>query len=270
MCGKVKLRNKEEILKDFEERCIRDVNLLLTKDGKETYHWTGLMGVMQDYTIVSLFIDKDIKKTKQACYNLAKTIEGYYHHYGDKDVDSKPVHIENYSYFSLAMLSDKLDLLKKFQHFEYPVFNYTKRIEDRKYFIEQQGQMFSYAMQCIINKDFNALNNCIKAAEFLNTKTTNYYKAKHYYLHVAIWKAIINRNPIELEQNILLLLLKTHKHFSMGQLWGEFISMPAIGYLKASWLIGLEVEVKHKLIPMEMMPIKPLEMYTNDFNFFLP
>ena len=125
-------------------------------------------------------------------------------------------------------------------------------------------------MQCIINQDFEKLNVCIEKAHLLTKKTDSYFKSKHYDLHIAVWEAIRDRNAEGLEIALLLLIKKTHRHFVSGHFWGDFISMPAIGYLKAAWYIGLEVEVKHKLIPMELMPIQPLVEYKNEFEYFLP
>lgn len=222
---------------------------------------------LRDLFLLEFYYKKDIIYAKQICFEIAKAKEAYHYYFGQADLQSKPVHIENYTEFSLAILCDKIDLLKKFQKWEYPVFHYTKNTENRQYFVQKQGQPYSYAMQCIINQDWEALNNTINGIKILATKT--YWKSRHFDLHIDVWESIRDSNSDNLRNNLQQLIKKTHKTFTMGHLWGNFISMPAVGYLKAAWLIGLEVEVDNKLIPMELMPFQPLESYKCTFPYFL-
>lgn len=44
----------------------------------------------------------------------------------------------------------------------------------------------------------------------------------------------------------------------------------AMEYAKLCWLKGIEVEIDHPLIPMELLPIKPLEHYDDVYDFLNP
>lgn len=44
----------------------------------------------------------------------------------------------------------------------------------------------------------------------------------------------------------------------------------AMEYAKLCWLKGIEVEIDHPLVPMELLPIKPLEHYDDVYDFLSP
>lgn len=43
--------------------------------------------------------------------------------------------------------------------------------------------------------------------------------------------------------------------------------MPALGYAKLAWILGMEVEIKSKLIPKALLPVLPLEKYEVPYDF---
>ena len=48
---------------------------------------------------------------------------------------------------------------------------------------------------------------------------------------------------------------------------GNIVSFPAITILKAAWLLGYEIEIDSSLIPMDLMPVRPLEKYEVPYFF---
>jgi len=47
----------------------------------------------------------------------------------------------------------------------------------------------------------------------------------------------------------------------------KYISMPALCYAKLAWICGVEVEIKSKLIPKELLPVQPNERYEIPYDF---
>lgn len=227
----------------------------------------GSLHDLYNLFLYSYYVKKDVLEAKQHCYTIAKLIQAFYHYFGNMANDSKIYRLEHYLSNSLALLSDN-HVVKEFQHYDYTMRNMygNNTRENRDYFLTKQGFIFGYVMQCIVNKDLNKLDYCIDSGHKLKSKTE--FKSRHYELHLKVWEAVRDFNSDGLEDSLNLLIKKTHKTFHSGHLWGEFLSAPATGYLKAAWIIGLEVEVKNKLIPMELMPVKPLISYKNDFDFF--
>ena len=50
----------------------------------------------------------------------------------------------------------------------------------------------------------------------------------------------------------------------------NFMSFFACMESKICWLRGIEVQINHPLVPMELMPIKSLEHYDDSYDFLLP
>ncbi len=60
---------------------------------------------------------------------------------------------------------------------------------------------------------------------------------------------------------------KIHKARNTDTLLNKYISMPALGYAKLAWYLGVEVEVNSPLIPKDLLPIKPLDNYEIPYDF---
>lgn len=60
---------------------------------------------------------------------------------------------------------------------------------------------------------------------------------------------------------------KIHQKRNDDALLRKYISMPALGYAKLAWILGIELEVKSKLVPKELLPVKPNESYEIPYEF---
>ena len=60
---------------------------------------------------------------------------------------------------------------------------------------------------------------------------------------------------------------KIHQKRNDDPLLKKYISMPALGYAKLAWILGMEVEIKSKLIPKALLPVQPLEKYEVPYDF---
>ena len=47
----------------------------------------------------------------------------------------------------------------------------------------------------------------------------------------------------------------------------DFLSFPAVAILKVAWILGYEIEIDSPYIPMDLMPIRPLEKYEVPYFF---
>jgi hypothetical protein len=63
---------------------------------------------------------------------------------------------------------------------------------------------------------------------------------------------------------------KEHRRRSKhDMLINQFISYYGLCYAKLAWLKGIPVEVNSPLVPKELLPVKPLGSYRDEFEFFL-
>jgi hypothetical protein len=216
----------------------------------------------------SYFIDNDIYRTKNYAFNIAKLMELDYTLKKDNPTKVLYTSVDRDLYASYLLISDHKPFIKRFKEMEYIQYGNTREEIWKRWSQIEQGKwpFFAYSMYALADGDFGQVEKLIKIAELLSTKKS--FNVKHFSIHATIFEAIRDSNKDKLNENILLLIKKAHRHFN-NDFNGNFVSSPAIGYLKAAWILGLEVEVNHKLIPMEMMPVKPLEKYENMYDFLL-
>jgi hypothetical protein len=62
----------------------------------------------------------------------------------------------------------------------------------------------------------------------------------------------------------------TAKIKSASEFLGQFLAGYAVILAKLCWFRGIEVEIKNSLVPMPLMPIKPLDAYDVEYDFLHP
>ncbi|MBC7891485.1 MAG: immunity 49 family protein, partial [Sphingobacteriaceae bacterium] len=94
-------------------------------------------------------------------------------------------------------------------------------------------------------------------------------RAKWESVNYDLMEAILLKNVSKIEISLNNLLRPVfHKHFNPSIATNKIISHPAAGWAKLSWLKGMEVEVKHPLIPKELLPVQPLSEYP-EYEFMM-
>lgn len=59
-----------------------------------------------------------------------------------------------------------------------------------------------------------------------------------------------------------------YKLYPAGEaLLSQFITRPAIGYVKLAYLKGYELNIESKYIPKDWLPIQPIEEYTIPYDY---
>lgn len=248
------------------ERLEKHSDINAVRKDKEMY---SFMTSLTDIILKTLVIDNAWQQVKFFCYTLGKVIEA--DHDGNKDNLHKVLvyKVDSHLMASYLLWSDHRELIQRFTTFNYAQYGNTeKEIWNRWTLLEQGIAIYAYVMYHLASGMFEQVHNCIAVANRL--ATSRKFSRRHFPIHVRIWEAIMNKDKEAIKTNLLQLINKAHGFFH-EELYGEgdFISSPAVGYLKAAWLLGIEVEVEHPLIPMEMMPVKPLEKYENRYWFLM-
>lgn len=262
----IELNNEERVL----ARCGLDKNIDLVRASSDV---RILMGDIRNEQLrKALYVDDDYPLAKKLCYDMAKLIEVmHYAHHSDLTAVLAP-DIDRHLNASFVLFSDHRPLIQKFLNFDYAMYGDTEEdLITRQRQIERGGALYAYAMYSLANGDFERVAYCTELARQRHNKSQSSKAAKaHLNLHIAIWQAIVQRDKTSLAKHILDLIRKAHWFFNpQADFDGYFISSPAVGYLKAAWLLGMEVEVDHKYIPMEMMPYQPLPAYEKRYWFLL-
>ena len=78
---------------------------------------------------------------------------------------------------------------------------------------------------------------------------------------------LLNRDKAALED---LIQNKDSKVISSDVLFEDFMSSMGVWETKLCWRRGLEVQIDSPLVPMELMPVRPLEHYDDVYDFLKP
>lgn len=66
-------------------------------------------------------------------------------------------------------------------------------------------------------------------------------------------------------------LIEDHAKIKSAQeLEGQFLAGFAVVHAKLCWYRGIEVQIQNPLVPMELMPIQPLDAYDVEYDFLRP
>ena len=120
-----------------------------------------------------------------------------------------------------------------------------------------------YALQCLIKDDWVEFE---RVMVIVKTKSISKLDME---LDALFYEALAERNKTRVEQILAEFLTpKIHKKRNRHHdLINEFISHPALGYAKLAWMKGLEIQLESPLLPMELLPVKPLPTY-EDIDLF--
>lgn len=171
----------------------------------------------------------------------------------------------------IALLSDNEELIQRYAQLRYRSF-YRKDGEEEftpltmEEMVEDgEGAVWANTIQYFMANDMQGVQrnlNIIKTKRLKNVPTTD-----SFYYDYEFFKALYEGNTSKIEEILEKFLSpKIHKERNDSP-FNKYISMPALGYAKLAWRRGLEVEVKSKLIPKELLPIEPLAHYDIPYDF---
>lgn len=200
------------------------------------------------FALKAFFIDQDIALAKQHFYMCGRLDEFLITKFDEKILDYGINHL------SYALLSDDIPLIKRYSDLRYR--NYGAAVES--------GVATPvFILQSIIKENWSDYEKGIK---IMRTKTYKKFKME---LDMLFYEAIAEKNAGKVE-GILneFVTSKIHKQRNKAhRLIGEFISHPAIGYAKLSWLKGIQVTIDSPLVPFDLLPIKSNDRYEDEYSF---
>lgn len=93
-------------------------------------------------------------------------------------------------------------------------------------------------------------------------------------LEISFYKALQDKDKVAAKAVIQEYLNpKIHQYLNQHlteEFNGEIWSHHPVMFTKLAWMNGLEIEIDHPLLPMELMPIRPLEHYDYHYDFLNP
>jgi hypothetical protein len=219
------------------------------------------------FALYSFFEENNLSKTKQhfyACGLLdAFRIKTYEDRMFDYDLHS----------IGYAMLSDNLHFVKSvFANLTYNS-TYLEDITEKAIpitmednVLQGEGAIFTHTVQQFLLGNNNIIERNLEIMEKV------YFNAPHQnstlQCDVNFFRALYQKDVSKCEAILKEMVSpKIHQKRNDDPVLKKYISMPALGYAKLAWILGIEVEVKSKLIPKELLPIKPLDNYEITYDF---
>lgn len=215
----------------------------------------------------SFFEEHNLPKAKQHFYVCglldAFRIKNYEDRMFDYDLHS----------IGYAMLSDNLPFIKdvfaKLTYQSSYLEDVTEKVipitmEDNV--LQGEGSIFTHTMQQFLLGNNTLIQRNLTIMERVYFSKPHESNTLQY--DVKFFRALYEKDLSKCEAILKdLVSPKIHQKRNDDILLKKYISMPALGYAKLAWILGIEVQVNSKLIPKELLPVEPLEHYDIPYEF---
>lgn len=190
------------------------------------------------YACNSIFKEANYLNARNHFYTCA-ALKEYIHLYYKESV------FTTHRSFCYALLSDNSKIINRYLQYK----------DD---FFQTFGVSFAKALQACIENDDTKLADQINLLEkYVSRKTWE----KNYVGSVNSFRGILLRDKSLTEQGINE-FLKKHNRQDHPVIVKDFLNIEALTLAKLAYRKGIEVDIKNKLVPKEMIVTKELEKYT--------
>ena len=229
----------------FQERQ-RDEVMVATKinSGEDPEMYLPFLeGTFTVFAVYWMYFKEDSMEARSFFFKAARTAEHMSARF------ERPV-IERGIYpMSYALLSDSRELIQR-----YSVLRNKKNNE------LTIGFQIPNAMQHILMGRMEDLSESIRKLErFVQVPRFKWYSSL-----VEVFKGFLLEDASKIEAG-LQLMLKDHKKRNTDPLISRFLSVDTAGLCKLAWIKGYEIDLKNELVPLELMPIRPLDHYRDSY-----
>jgi len=192
------------------------------------------------------YIDSDIKSAKTSMY-----------HYGiGLQMKTHELHMKSFPKEEIAqiLLSDSPQLLEFFKHWTFDDYFQKNKLGGPTLF-----------MHHYLNENLESAKKVIEEFHEYDLGKNTASQADLTYI-----KGIYNKDIDQIREGIETLLQPKvhHQRYHLYRPYpADIISYCAAAYTKFAWMMGHEIEIDHDLVPMELMPIEPLDKYEVKYFF---
>lgn len=168
-------------------------------------------------------------------------------------------------YVCYPILSDNEELIKRYSKLRYLPWGKMKGMDDNV--LLGKSDIWCSTVQFFMANDVDGIERNLDILERL---TLPKLKNKDIGLKddYEFYKALHSKNKSKMEEVLEKLVSpKIHKKRNINNVHAQYISLPALGYAKLAWRMGVEVEVDSPLVPKELLPICQLDNYEVSYDF---
>jgi hypothetical protein len=173
---------------------------------------------------------------------------------------------------SEVALSDNIDLINEYACYDYEkkFINANKHVRLTSFskdVINGELDVYPDAMLSLMIKDMERLDRDLKIIKdvTLKKKMNSWME-----LDYELFKSILQSNEKKATEILTTFVSnKMHKSRNIHENYREILSFPALGYAKLCWINGLEVKVNSPFLPIDLLNVQPLSIYS-DFEQVYP
>ncbi len=200
------------------------------------------------------FHEKNLNLAKQAYYSAACLMKFVYSNYRN----------DTYPHADIAFRIDRITMTLLSDHPKI-IYNLGNSVTNRLAKQAARGAT-NFTILAIIRDDLTTISEQISllTKNHLSKKTRKWVQPE-----IDFFSAYLAKDQQGMT-NAIYSMLKSKKyiHISRAFMRGERrIDIPAIAYAKLAWLKGYKIEIDHPMIPMDFLPIHPLDHYADELPF---
>jgi|GEM_PF-5705133 len=153
-----------------------------------------------------------------------------------------------------SLLSDDIIIFKSIPNWKNKIFH-EENIK--------RGVIF-YIIKNLIAHDYKTANDL-----WLKGKSHPVKKASWYTIERKILRAMIDKDDEKTIEAIMEFLTPENIEKSLDDVFvsGYFFNTMTIAYLKLAYHLGMNIDIKHELVPKELVEFKPLDNYEIKYDF---
>ncbi len=205
----------------------------------------------QVFAFKSLLVDEDSTKAKEyfyICGLLFEAMAQLSNIYNESNV-----FMAFHNRLSYALVSDNTQLIDR--------LSFLRGTFNERY-IKEGSLMIT--MQYAIRDNWSALAQMMDVFNKRIDKNREMWRINDR----DFFAGLLKRDVGQIEQALSALISpRVHKKRNLNELYGEFVSHPALGYAKLAWMKGLYVQVSSQLIPQELLMGQFQREYINPYSF---
>lgn len=168
-----------------------------------------------------------------------------------------------------AALSDNEKLKQLYSSINYEIKYISRNKEIKISFIDYalKGELVAIYSLCVLNALSKDIDKLKKSLSVFKSTIETTKKAIVLQTDYEFLDSLANSDKDVIKSKIEEFLTpKLHKQrMRHDSILADFISQPAILYLKLCWILNIQIEINHKYIPMELMPLNPLGQYPDTY-----
>lgn len=175
--------------------------------------------------------------------------------------------------FIFPLLSDNTKVIEKFAYLDTVNLlwgDFEPSYQEAKFKPTKDDPRYrTHALQAVLRHDWEDYQQIKDTA---NQKINKLREVVQF--EFGVYDAIYHKDKDKIIE-IVQTLLKPRVHNAYNkdfteEFSGDIWSHHPVMFTKLAWMNGLEIEIDHPLVPMELMPIRPLEHYDYHYDFLDP